>query len=455
MKYIENYPVTQLHEAEYNPRSITPEMFQKLCVSIQRFGVCIPLIINQTGTLIAGHQRTKAIKHCGIQNVPVYMSNIKIAIHDEIRFNLTHNAIDATNANVFIKQHGMSGFHRISASKIEVVTNENVIQITETAYLLCKYGEFGGCVVDSGTGRVIYGQMYASACKQTGIDCLAYVIDSSQAKEFESFLMSDYGEYDFSKLDIKAYNQTHCQMHRLSNERGSRLYEKFVIPALDKSQSYIDFGAGECAYAMALKRKGYDFCWYEPFYKKKAGGINMSATVRMIQVIEDHIVNRHALFDVAILDSVLNSSTSLEFEHCILLTVNSLLTESGILFCSCRCSESFTQQRKTVASSVKRNNLFYADKNNYTATFRCGTWTMQRFLSAPEFITLLRKYFQKVELFKDESMDKILKARCQFPISFPKSEIERVLNIEFNMEYPGGHYHNRHQELVKAVLNLH
>lgn len=457
MKYIESYPVDKLHEADYNPRSISDSMFVKLCESIQRFGVCIPLIINKSGTLIAGHQRTKAIKLCNIKNVPVYVSEHKVAIHDEIRFNMLHNKIDGHNAEVYIiGRHVAHTFVHIAPNNIRVQQNRNTIQITENANLLCKYGEFGGCVADVGSGRVIYGQMYATACAQCGIQCLVYYIDSESAYDFESILLSDYGEYDFSHLNIKAYSQTYCQMHRKSTQRGSCLYEQHVIPSLRYDLAYIDFGAGECAYASSLKRKGYNFTWYEPFYKKGTGDLNISATVRMIKSIEEKIKMRGELFDVCILDSVLNSSTSLEYEHCIMLTVNSLLKGNGVLYCTTRNALQLQEPlRKKVVQKTKRRNVFYADKNNYTASFNSGTWTMQKFHTREQFLALLNRYFDKIELLKSDSPNSIFTAKCMCPKPFPISEMERVLNIEFNMEYPGGVYHDQHHSLVNLILSLH
>ena len=58
-------PIEALHGADYNPRIISDASFSKLKESLQTFGVCKPVIANSNGILIAGHQRTKAMKEIG------------------------------------------------------------------------------------------------------------------------------------------------------------------------------------------------------------------------------------------------------------------------------------------------------------------------------------------------------------------------------------------------------
>lgn len=55
--------ISDLKEAEYNPRTITEESFKGLKFSIDEFGDLSGIVFNKkTGSLVAGHQRLKAIK---------------------------------------------------------------------------------------------------------------------------------------------------------------------------------------------------------------------------------------------------------------------------------------------------------------------------------------------------------------------------------------------------------
>lgn len=59
-----------LNPATYNPRSITPQMMDKLRKGIREFGIVDPLVINRDGTIIGGHQRLKAGLEEGYDEFP-------------------------------------------------------------------------------------------------------------------------------------------------------------------------------------------------------------------------------------------------------------------------------------------------------------------------------------------------------------------------------------------------
>lgn len=55
MRFIENYPIDQITPADYNPRKIKENAFEKLQESLLKFGVCKAVIANLDGTIVAGH----------------------------------------------------------------------------------------------------------------------------------------------------------------------------------------------------------------------------------------------------------------------------------------------------------------------------------------------------------------------------------------------------------------
>ena len=57
--------LSEIKEAEYNPRKITAEALEGLKKSIERFGQIENLIVNKDMTLISGHQRKKAMEELG------------------------------------------------------------------------------------------------------------------------------------------------------------------------------------------------------------------------------------------------------------------------------------------------------------------------------------------------------------------------------------------------------
>lgn len=71
--------LTDLKDAEYSPRKkLRPEdpEYQKIARSIEAFGYCDPIIINQDGTIIGGHQRKQILLDYGYQEADCVQVNL-------------------------------------------------------------------------------------------------------------------------------------------------------------------------------------------------------------------------------------------------------------------------------------------------------------------------------------------------------------------------------------------
>ncbi|EBI7018652.1 nuclease, partial [Salmonella enterica] len=66
-----NYDITNLRGAEYNPRFIGDDDLSRLAESVTELGLVKPLIV-RGDLLVAGHQRTKALRRLGITHAAVY-----------------------------------------------------------------------------------------------------------------------------------------------------------------------------------------------------------------------------------------------------------------------------------------------------------------------------------------------------------------------------------------------
>lgn len=456
MKFIEQYPIEKLKPADYNPRVISDHGFEKLCFSIRKYGYIKPVILNGVNdTLTAGHQRIKAGKAVGKTTVPV-ISMCDISLQDEIRFNLFHNSIETNKSRVFIDRIGDCpfGYSFVSASAINIVNKLNPVVYTEIAHLIAKYGSWGSVVVD-GTGLVIENAEYAVASKLYGKELLIFKLGQENTNEIKSIFSQDYGEYNYNSLNIRPYNQHYCQLPRLAGENNdskqSSLYEKLILPSINKSERYFDFGAGKCRYPKKLNSEGFNFTYYEPYYHMEGSRrqINLTEVSRMIEDTRMQVL-QHGLFDNVILDSVINSVTSLEYEDYVLTTCNAMLKMGGIFYTATRPLERIEMQMKADSKieSKKRRSLAFLDRNNFEAVFREGVWTMQHYHSRESWEALLKKYFRRVEIKFFNNLNTI----CSEPIDLPLERYEKALNAEYNIEYPGGFRHNRHTALVKLIL---
>lgn len=434
-----------LQEYENNPR-FNDEAVKYVASSIQEFGFKVPIVVDKDNVIVAGHQRTKAMKTVGVKKVPCYILKTRIAVHDEIRFNLMHNSIETENSKAVINRELDFGYSFVECEDIEVLQYSNGSILKEICRLLLKYGSWGSVIVNE-QGTVIHNNDYAVCCKKLNLPCLVYKMTNTDALSFLEFMKIDYGRYDYEALGIKAYNQTYCQMNR-NGRIHSRLYDKYVIPAINKKQRIVDFGAGKKEYATRLKEQGYKTFAYEPHLKKPGTEkLDVRQVVKDIDALQKDI-SKNGLYDVVVLDSVLNSITSLEFEHFVLVACNSLLNDEGTFYTGTRNLKSAEKEREVSADNVRY--VQFLDNEKFCATFRKGVWTMQKFNSAKMLYDLLSKYFAEVKVIDNNPTQ--LFAICKKPKRLDKAEYEKALNIEFNMEYPNGYKHNKHEKIVEAIL---
>jgi len=454
MEFIKDFPVKNLTVADYNPRVINENSFKKLKESIQKFGIIKPLIINgDNNILTAGHQRTKALKDLEVRFAPVIKLQ-NIAKSDEIMFNLFHNSIETNGSKVGLSMisdipfgYSFVDFHYINLRK-----NSNPIVVKEISKLIIKYGTWGSIICNE-QGAVIVNTEYAIACKLLEKPLLVYKMKNAEVEDLKSYLQEDYGKYYFNNLEIKDYNQTFCQMHRLSGEKElkSTTYTKYILPILDKETRILDFGAGKCSYPNKLRKEGYQIYTYEPFYRQeKSNSFDINKIISFIEEIQKDI-SKNGLYDIVILDSVLNSITSLEMQHNVLLACNSLLKDNGTLILGTRSLGKATTTMKSKQATNRKRDIEFLDDEKFSVTFRNGVWTKQRFTTKKQLQQELMPYFKDIETLGNETRSNIY-AICKNPVRFSNEEYKKALNIEFNMTYPNGFKHNKHSELINTIL---
>lgn len=454
MEFIEKYPVEKLIPAMYNPRKIDEKSYKKLKQSIKKFGIIKPIIVNgKNGVLTAGHQRTKSIIDLGLKTVPV-IKLPEIVKSDEIMFNLFHNSIETNRSKVLIGnfEEVDYGYSFIEPENIHFEKNLNPVVVKEIGILIMKYGTWGSVIVNE-DGQIFHNSEYAIACKLLNKPLLAFKIDNAKSQALMKYLNIDYGEYYFDTLGVKDYNQTYCQMSRLSGRKSlkSTTYTKYVLPKITKTDRILDFGAGKCAYPLKLREEGYQFFMYEPFYRRKGENVfEIDTIVRFIDEIEKDIM-KNGLYDIVVLDSVINSITNAEMQHNVLLTCNAMMNDCGTLILGTRSLGKIKSLENANVSTNLKRDIEFLDKENFSVTFRNGVWTKQKFHTRQTLKELLKNYFEDVETYGGESRSNIY-AICKKPIRRELAEYIKSLNIEFNMTYPKGYKHNRHKKIVSTIL---
>jgi DNA modification methylase len=67
---IEYRPVRELKASSRNARTHTPKQIQQIAASVREFGFLAPILVDETGTILAGHGRAEAAKLLGMERVP-------------------------------------------------------------------------------------------------------------------------------------------------------------------------------------------------------------------------------------------------------------------------------------------------------------------------------------------------------------------------------------------------
>jgi ParB-like chromosome segregation protein Spo0J len=83
--------ISELKQAEYNPRRLTKKQHEDLKASLEKFGLVDPIIINSDNTVIGGHQRLKIVRELGASEVPTVRVNLSKEDERELNIRLNKN----------------------------------------------------------------------------------------------------------------------------------------------------------------------------------------------------------------------------------------------------------------------------------------------------------------------------------------------------------------------------
>lgn len=129
------------------------------------------------------------------------------------------------------------------------------------------------------------------------------------------------------------------------------------------------------------------------------------------------------------------------------------MKDNGSLILGTRSLGKTTTSLKSKQATNRKRDIEFLDDSQFSVTFRNGVWNKQRFTTKEELQQELMPYFKEVKTLGNETRTNIY-AICKTPIRFDKEEYKNALDIEFNMIYPNGFKHNKHHELVNAILNI-
>jgi ParB family chromosome partitioning protein len=382
-----NHPLAGLKGADYNPRKIDPSAIERLCESIREIGVCKPIIVRGT-TIVAGHQRTRALRAMGVTHAPVFKLSSDTTVYDEVRFNQLHNGTDLDLDDEPVRiQHdltGNTGFVTVEPDDIvgDLLSRGAKLR-SEICRLMLSYGAWGACVATD-DGEIIHAAQYALACKMMHKPCLVFVLPAAMKSKARGYLSSQYGVFSYDGIKRDTFVQTFAQMFRLrggKKDNESPTYEKLVIPWLKQNPDarVLDFGCGQGDYVRRLRSEGYDITGLE-FFRRKGDAIDVDQVNRMVDAVITKL--RDGRFDAVVLDYVLNSVDSQQAEEDVLNSIDAMCRPGGTLFFSGRSMErvrDLLRHRQAAYKKQVHRNVEFLDENGLTALYRKGAWFFQKF----------------------------------------------------------------------------
>lgn len=88
---LENRKLTELKPFKRNPRTFTKKGMSDLKQSIDKFGLCEPIIIQPSGLVIGGHARLDILKKGGVKEVDVHVPENELSEDEFKELNLRLN----------------------------------------------------------------------------------------------------------------------------------------------------------------------------------------------------------------------------------------------------------------------------------------------------------------------------------------------------------------------------
>jgi ParB family chromosome partitioning protein len=398
-----DYDIAEIQGADYNPRRIDDEAITKLQRSLKVVGCAKPIIVRGR-TIVAGHQRTRALRAMGVKTAPVYLLPTDANTYDEVRFNQLHNGtdLDAGDENARVKGGlpGRSGFVEVAPADLEGNLKARGANIrNEIMSLVLKYGPWGACVANE-AGEIFHAAQYALSCKILNKPCLVYVVPREVEAEARELLGAQYGVFSYDNLPRNTFIQTFAQMFRLrgsARDNKSPTYEEHVIPwlARNKEARVLDFGCGQGDYVAKLSGAGYRIQGMELFRRARGtDAIDVRAVNKMVDALIKSL-GQHGRFDAVVCDYVMNSVDSQQAEDDVLACLAAFCKPGGIVFFSGRLKERvefLDTMRSVVATKNHSRYVEFLDENNLTALYRKGEWFYQKFHSKADVQKICDRY---------------------------------------------------------------
>ena len=451
-----SYPVENLRPAPYNPRLLEDDAFEALKRSILKLGMVKPIIVADTGTIVAGHQRTRALLATGTTRTPAYViSNLNKM--DEMKFNQLHNGtdLDTGDEHVTVPPSEVLGYVDVPCALVAGNLRAAGGPLRHTICgLLTLYGPWGG-IVATKSGKCISGAQYALSCKLVNVPVRVYYVEERDATLVRAIFQKQYGKFSYEKLPKTTYAQTFAQMYRVRKDkngtpRGVKApnYEKIYIPAFRPGERILDFGCGQGDYVRMLQEKAVRI-WGVEFFYRIGTHLNTEATHKMIDSLIQTL-DQEGRFDTVICEFVLNSTDSLAAESAVMTCLNALCKPGGRMYASGRTREGVEMTLRGRADTQDAG-LAFLDDNGFSGKLLKGQWFYQKYHTRQQCQDLGARYLGPGhQVWDPVAMPSCFVLSGTKQVALAEAEAEAALRFEFNLMWPNGQSVGRADAVVAA-----
>ncbi|RRR74739.1 MAG: methyltransferase domain-containing protein [Candidatus Viridilinea halotolerans] len=451
-----DYPVDQLRPAPYNPRRLDEAAFLALQRAIRALGMLKPIIVADNGTIIAGHQRTRALQAIGQSTAPAYVIT-GINTTDEIRFNQLHNGtdLDTGDEQVTLPPSTMLGYVDVDPRLVSGALRSAGATLRHAmCSLLTLYGPWGG-VVATQSGTCLSGAQYALACKLVNMPIRVYYVADQEAMRVRAIFGKQYGTFSYDHLPKTTYAQTFAQMYRVRTDqdgapRGVRApnYDRVYIPNFRDGERILDFGCGQGDYVRLLQAQGVRI-WGIEFYYRIGDRLNTRATHQMIDSLIATL-REHGRFDTVICEFVLNSTDSIAAEQAVMGCLNAFCKPGGRIYASGRSREGVSIMLGTTADT-QESGVVFLDAEGYSGKLLKGHWFYQKYHTKTQCHALGQHYLgPNHRVWDPVGMPSCFLLSGLKEVELADTEAAAALAFEFDLMWPHGRSVQREAEVLDA-----
>lgn len=445
------FPIEKIKGADYNPRRITPDSFERLRASFREIGVVKPVILTEDGTLMAGHQRTKAGRAEGRTTMPAFVLK-RLLLGQEMRFNQLHNGADVEDGiDVRVPPSRVEGFVDVSPHDVQCPDRSRGARRRHEVFLLVQRYGCWGSVVATQSGEVLTSQHYAIATKLAAKPCRVYYVPDAKRDAVLHYFGQEYGAFCYDELPRNPWVQAYAQIGRIRNGKLSdSLYERYVRPETSIGERILDFGCGQGELLADMVKRGHTGFGIE-FYKRGAVDDKIRPTLvhAMIDAAAAELETR-GLFDVVVCDAVLNSVDTVQAETDVLTCVNSFCRPGGRIYLLGLSAEGyFTDASDTAANKVNKRQVEFIDGDGFSASPRGDKWFFQKFHTKEQAQEIARRYIGPAAKVT-YSAQGTWTARGVKTETIAAEQVRASLEREFNLPWPGGRTVGRSARMLEA-----